>query len=113
MSSQCFQLTSNQFVLQDYIKTSNTWSEADCGPRIKMIMPISGGLEKCKEECDADASCTAFEYAERTFNAKTDCCILRNCPLPIPTPTVVQANWHNGKFDYSGYASRNHSFVSI
>ena len=72
-----------------------------------MIMPINGGLEKCKEECDADLSCTAFEYANTTFDADTNCCVLRNCPLPVPTPAVTQAGWHSGNFNYSGYASRN------
>ena len=74
---------------------------------IRMIMPINGGLEKCKEECDADLSCTAFEYANATFDADTNCCVLRNCPLPVPTPDVTQADWHTGNFNYSGYASRN------
>ena len=89
----------------EYTKFSNTWSEEDCGPMINMIMPISGGLEKCEEECNADISCTAFEYANTTFNDNTDCCILRSCPLPVPKPNVAQAEWHNGNFNYSGYAS--------
>ena len=77
---------------------------------IKMVMPITGGLKQCKQECDTDLSCTAFEYAKTTPNASTDCCILRQCSLPVPTPQVIQANWHNQTFDYSGFASRTHSF---
>ena len=94
------------FLSIDYVKTNNTWSVEVCGEMIDMIMPIPGGLQACKEKCNGLEECTAFEYALTTWDDDTDCCILRNCPLPVPKPEVTQAKWHDGSFDYVGYAKR-------
>ena len=71
-----------------------------------MIMPIPGGLQACKEKCNSVEDCTAFEYALTTYDDSIDCCVLRKCPLPVPTPELTQAEWHDGNFDYVGYAKR-------
>ena len=98
-------LTFDKIDFIEYTETANTWSDSECGSMIKMIMPINGGLDACKDACNNEQNCTAVEYAETTFDTSTDCCVLRSCPIPVPTPTTVQAEWHTGNFNYSGYAS--------
>ena len=105
-------LTFDKIDFIEYTETANTWSDSDCGPMIKMIMPIDGGLNACKDECNNEQNCTAVEFAETTFDADTDCCVLRSCPIPVPTPATVQAEWHTGNFNYSGYASSINLLIS-
>ena len=67
-----------------------------------MIMPISGGLDECQEKCNMKTECTAIEYSNDAI-ADLTCCILRKCPLPVPNPQEVQAQWHGGGYKYVGY----------
>ena len=75
-----------------------TWSDNVCGDMIRMIMPIAGGLDACKELCDKEKSCTAIEYSSIIH-----CCVLRKCPVPVPEPQVTDATWHDGIAKYVGY----------
>ena len=78
------------------------------------------GLETCKDKCDSNEECTAIEYASTTWDEETvdedllinDCCVLRRCPLPVPSPKVEQAEWEGSSrsFKYIGYAKRKKSF---
>ena len=73
-----------------------------------MEMPIPGGLEACKEECNKEESCTAIEYSSDVFNTGLKCCILRKCPVPVPEPQVVDAIWHPPA-KYVGYVKRKYT----
>ena len=97
------------FIFRGYDKTNGTWSVEVCGQMIEMIMPIPGGLNACKEKCNNLEDCTAFEYALTTRDDDTDCCVLRNCPLPVPAPQLTMAEWHNGLYSYEGYAKRKYN----
>ena len=85
-----------------------TWSEEACGEMIRMEMPISGGLDACKAECDKEESCTAIEYSSNAFNAGLKCCVLRQCPVPVPDPQVIDAKWHDNS-KYVGYVKRKYT----
>ena len=86
-----------------YDRTNLTWSEEACGKKIRSIMPIAGGLDACKQECNNENNCTAIEYAMSATPNNVTCCVLRKCPSPVPTPNVTQAEWHGGIYDYVGY----------
>ena len=86
-----------------------TWSDNVCGEMIRMIMPIDGGLEACKVECNKEKSCNAIEYSSNVFNQQVKCCVLRKCPLPVPEPQVKQANYHDGKSKYVGFVKRKYT----
>jgi len=86
-----------------YERTNLTWSEEACGKKIRSIMPIAGGLDACKQECNTEKNCTAIEYAMSATPNNVTCCVLRKCPSPVPTPNVTQAEWHGGIYDYVGY----------
>ena len=66
-----------------------------------MIMPIAGGVEECKRECNKNKKCTAIEFSDAPEIGK--CCVLRSCPKPVPKPDVTQAEWHGSQFKYVGY----------
>ena len=85
---------------------NKTWSDDVCGEMIEMIMPIRGGLEECKTKCNMNKECTAIEYSNVVMKI-VKCCILRRCPVPVPTPNVTQAEWHGGQFKYDGYVKGN------
>ena len=95
----------------EYTWSKNTWSDEACGKSIEMIMPISGGLDACKEKCNTNENCTAIEYAGKEQDENVDCCVLRKCPYPVPTPDITHAAWHDGKYNYEGYAKGNHKLI--
>ena len=86
-----------------YETKDKTWSDDVCGAKIEMIMPISGGLNECQKRCNMKKECTAIEYSNDAIYIGVKCCILRKCPLPVPSPQVVQAQWHGGQYKYVGY----------
>ena len=107
----CFHHHFLSLKVYEYPWANNTWSDEICGESIEMIMPISGGLDACKEKCSANENCTTIEYA---LNAPdVDCCVLRKCPLPVPVPDVAQARWHGGKYHYEGYVKGKYKVILL
>ena len=68
-----------------------------------MPMQPKTGLQGCKKKCRETKECTAIEYASKTFNEETDCCVLRKCPYPVPEPDLYVAEWHGGQYSYFGH----------
>ena len=105
------------FKAHGYEMKDRTWSDRVCGEMIEMIMPIRGGLNECKRKCDMKESCTAIEYSKNVVNVESGkgekCCVLRECPLPVPVPDVAQAEWHGGKSKYVGYVKRKYDITEV
>ena len=86
-----------------------TWNDTQCKQLADepMMMP-AGGLEKCKETCDDNTECYAFEYS-----VEGDCCVFREMCDP-KEPTLTEATHHGGQYkDYKGYVKGKMELIYI
>ena len=60
--------------------TNNIWGEDQCKKILGRELSSKDQLTDCKLLCQKTKTCTAVNYKHKAR------CILRACPLPVPTP---------------------------